>query len=436
MTFEVNFEDLAKQFNVDVERATDRGTKLISEINKLFPDSADEVKSNLFYASIGNQLFSSDFKTPLEYAKAKATEYKGIILSMGSTEDENRFEVMKCRNKFRENSMVAIQEKYMARVTSSVEREENLVDVVTEDYAYVKETKTIWMRNLDTEEWEDTKYEPYVTDGITAFEVPLWHKKETNSKEPNPFYGKPILPKYEKRAFFWMDDSFYVAKGDIGIEHTITDKEGNKKKVGVVPELGVECSVWGKKTAVANQSYKGVVSVWKEAYKAGAKVAQEKLWEIAEKLSEIEYTAKDKATGKEVTKSLYVDIGDVQDLPNYGYFVSHGTVTKAEVTSGKDDDGREWFRAVVQINDDGFPRGITLTSYYVPLCDVVEEINEGDEVVIIGERGSKKTDDKDENGKTIYRPKNTLCGIIKNPQVNDMSDALAKLKAAMKENKE
>ena len=438
MSFEIDFQKVATSFNVDIEKATNTSKDLIGEIDRLFPDSKEDFKVNIFWGSIESRLFSSNFMSAIDYAKSKATKFDGVVLSAGVTQDANRFEYPKCYAKFKENSAEAIQEHYIARIKMAVDKEEELKEILSDEYAYVRATKTMWKQNLENGEWSDTGYviEQYDEKSKeSAVNIPLFHKAKKDNGDPNPLYGLPIPKKYEKSMFFWMDNELFIVKGGVGIEHTVKDKDGKDKTVGILPDLGTKCSVWGKKTAVPNQPYKGTINVWKDAYEtikndSGNDVAlsAKELWDIAEKLSDIKYIKKDKKAKTEKETALYVDISDVNDMPNYGFFVTHGEIVRAEVVG-------DYGKMIVQIKDDNNPKGITLSSYYKPLLDIVEDLVPGNEVVVIGERSSRKTDDKGPDGKFIYKPKNVLCGIFKNPEsTNDLGDAIAKLKAAMAEN--
>lgn len=445
MSFEIDFQKVADSFStdshkVDLEKATNTSKELIGEIDRLFPDSKEDFKVNIFWGSIESRLFSSNFMSSLDYAKSKATQYDGVVLSVGVTQDANRFEYPKCYAKFKDNSAEAIQEHYIARIKMAVDKEEELKEILSDEYAYLRATKTVWRQNLENGEWSDTGYvikEYDEKSKESPVNVPLFHKEKKDNGDPNPLYGLPIPRKPEAPIFYWMDNELYIAKGGIGIEHKVKDKDGNEKTVGILPEIGIKCSVWGKKTAVPNQPYKGTINVWKDAYetikddnKKDIALSPKELWEIAEKLSDIKYIKKDKKAKTETETALYVDIGDVNDMPNYGFFVTHGDIVKAEVVG-------DYNKMIVQIKDDNNPRGITLSTYYKPLLDIVEDLVPGNEVVVIGERSSRKTEDKDKNGKFIYKPKNVLCGIFKNPEsTNDLGDAIAKLKAAMAENAE
>ncbi len=423
MTWKVDFEKLAEEFNVTVDRMTEAGTKVVEAIESIkeFAEKDDGWKDDFFRKSIRGQLYQKRL-SGLAYAKENGTEFKGVVLSIGESEDANRFERTKCYKEFTNDAVNAIKKRYMARVKVAVEKPEELKELTSEEVAYVKSTGTMWrfFSEID-EEWKDTRHK--LTWNEEPINVPLFHEPtKKGSDVPNPLYGMPVQMKMEKKMFFWMDDALWIAKGDMGIMHKVTDKDGNVKYVGTMPEIGATCSFWGRKYAgIKNQAHVGNITVIKEGYEAGEKVSDKDLWTLAEKLSEIQYKGKNKDTKEEFDASLYVELSDVNDLPNYGFFVTHGTVGSADVNTYNGKNG-EFKKITVNVFDDSTPRGINLSTFYEPMANLVNVINEGDEVVVIGERGSYKSDETDDNGKPIWKPMNILAGIYKNPTDNTSAD--------------
>lgn len=427
----IDFEKYAEKFGVTVERMTEKGTELLKKIESIeeFAKKDDDYKLDLFDKAIGGQIFSNSFKSGLEYAKENGKEYEGIVLGMGIGQDENRFEIKKCRDEYKVSSIEAIKKRYMARVRIYVDTPEELVDMESEEYVFVKSTGTLWRCiEVDDDKWIDTKYKDKRFEEGDPVEIPLWHAKtKKDSDEPNPMYGMPIKKRYEKRAFFWMDDQLWLAKGDIGITHKVFDKEGNDtgKVTGVMPVIGSSCSFWGRKYGgIKNQAYVGTINVMREGYEPGTAVDEKKLWELAGKLSEITYKKKDKKTGEETNETLYRDLCDIEDMPNYGYFVTHGTIRRAELTG-------DYNRILLTVFDDDCPKGVNLSVNYEPMIPTIEGLSEGDEVVVVGERSSYKSKDVDADGRSIWKPQNVLMGVFKNP-TNTMSDDIAKLHEMLK----
>lgn len=238
--------------------------------------------------------------------------------------------------------------------------------------------------------------------------VPLDNKREFDNGDPNPNYGNPIEFKGAREMISMVDGDIYLCRGDIGIDHKNWET-GEITKASVYPAIGMKSTVWGGKTAVKDKPYKAVIKVWKGAYEDDGS-PYKNTWDLAEKLCKSDY---------------YVPLEEVNELPSYGIYVTRGYV-KGEVTPN--DKGKVY----VAINNENDARGIRLSTSYEPIVATTKGLSDGDEVIIIGERGSFKSDETNAEGKPVYKAYNMLMGAFKSSESSAYSDAIKKLNDKLK----
>jgi hypothetical protein len=412
----VDYELIATRNKKTVEEVKPIVDEFLQEIMGYFPGEDEEFYTTIVYNEIDKKFYTPAEKvSSLDYAKQKSTEHNVIILGVSGVDDANADKKRSIRNKY---SRYVNKERY---------------GKVNPDYNLEKAAAMIEAGQIEVIKGSDGKETWHVLDD----------KKTFGSKGENPNYGKP-LEYIRERELYGVDADGKVIKlhGAIGLDETVVDKKTGKKtttKAPVYPDIGVKCSVWGTRSEV-NPSYPkfydSVIKVWKDAYEdstnsddPGYQGKVTGLFELAEKLHEQFYISvyggKDENGNTIYTKKSPVEISDVAGMssihPN-NFFVVRGYIGRVDSAP----DGKSPYITVKSEVGDF----IKLSTSYEPVVAVLDDLGEGDEVIVLGEKKSFKTDAGD------YKDYNSLMGVFKNNKVNKVSEAQKRYHELMKKQQE
>lgn len=228
--------------------------------------------------------------------------------------------------------------------------------------------------------------------------IPMDNKRTFDNGEANPNFGKPIAYKRSVDMIVSMDGDIYLARGDVDGVH-----------------VGYKTTFYGGVTMTSKDKpmpYKGVIKVWKNAVEEDG--AYPNTWKVAEKLADTDY---------------FKELHEVRELPSWGMFATKGYVQRIDVQDVNAKDGSTYKKGAVFVSGSDDLKGIKFSTSYGPTVEYLNDaskVDEGDEVIVLGERQSFKND------KGEYIPYNVLIGIIKNDSgSNKFADALKKMNKAM-----
>lgn len=349
-----NYQEFAEKFKSDVETVKEAITVLDKEIRALMPKESEEVYEFLVKQEIGSRLVKS---SPLDFAKENADEFNGVILAVSKVRDLNDYPKRQAWKLLRENEALAISSGKIR-----LEKDDN---------------------------------------GVTR-KIPIDMEPNLKDGSPNPNYKQPIPYKRAREMFMIMNNTNDL----VFVRMDIDDAK-----------IGQKSTIYGKKSAVQGKPYKSVVRGWHGAYEEGG--AYNNTWQLAEQLYDTFYSESKLKTadGKEsVIKHQKVTLGEVPNLPSYGYYVLRGYVDSVSAN----DDGTKNYLTIS--DDDG--NKVRSSTNYVPVMSDIDNLASGDEVIIVIERNSFKNDEGQ------YVPYNVLMGVIKNNAGNTYSDAMKRLRAS------
>ncbi len=137
------------------------------------------------------------------------------------------------------------------------------------------------------------------------------------------------------------------------------------------------------------------------------------------------YGGKDENDNNIYTNKSPVEISDIAGMssihPN-NFFVVRGYIGRVDSAP----DGKSPYITVKSEMGDF----IKLSTSYEPVVAVLDDLGEGDEVIVLGEKKSFKTDAGD------YKNYNALMGVFKNNKTTKTSDALKRYNELMKKQQE
>lgn len=416
----LDYTNIAAEYKIDdIEKVKEKCEMVFNEALSLFPDNTVKQLKNIVLGSIGYRLYEK--KDPVTYAKETgANENKCVVLATSSIHDKHGITKRMIWKDYKENPTETEAKGKMAVVRMAVDKLSDL-DGVDERYAYVKKSGNTYNLHRKSEDgWIDTGYKnDYVCiDGKYTVSperprlIPVESRERFSSNDVNPEYGKP-LPFVPERDFIAVNvesGDIWLAHGDIGNGKTVN---GVRKEPEAYVNMCHDVSIFGTNTPVQGKPYSGKISAIRNAVEnrepfTSATVNGEKitLWNCAELLLDTDWA---------------VEVDDIEDL-RYGYFVVKGTVGKIDCKDTS---------VYLNVRGDDDARGVRLSSWYKTVVAAASDIAEGDEVIVIGEKISKEVkDQRDENGKKIYKIVNELIGIVANP-ANDFSAQLAMMRNAM-----
>lgn len=287
---------------------------------------------------------------PLQFAKENADEFNGIIIAISNPRDLNDYQKRQSWKAFNDNPKSG---------TVRLEKDDNGV-----------ERKIA----LDMEE--------KLRDG-----------------SPNPNYGKPIPYKRARELFVVLDNGeFALVRMDVD-----------------TAKIGQKSTIYGKKSAATGKPYKSVIRGWHGGYEEAG--VYNNTWTLAEKLYDtytVETKGKDADGNYATKKHNKVSLGEVGNLPSYGYYMLRGYVD----TTKDSEDGTKIY---LTISDDAGNK-VKSSCKYAPVMLDVDDLAGGDEVIITIERRSFRNDSGD------YVAYNTLMGVVKNSAKSPYSDAMKRLR--------
>lgn len=374
-----DYAALAAKFKSDEETVKNVIEKLEAEFRADLPGESDKTYKHFVMHDLGKNLSSGN---PLDFAKEKADQFDGIVLAVSRAKDLNDYPKRLAWKAYAEDANLAI------------------------------ESGKIRIEKLE--------------DG-TVKKIPLESERTLPNGEANPKFGQPIEYRRAREMFMILTESRLHLKDPNNEGSTITKVvPGNSEIVLVRADLdgvkiGQKSTIYGKKTdGIKNKPYISTIRGWKDGYEENG--AYGNVWALADKFYETFFTEtrKKMEDGSSVVENIKkMTLDQVANLPSFGYYTTRGDVQ----TITKSDDGAKVF---LTINDTDGNR-VRLSTNYEPLIEAVDELSVGDDVIVVGERSSFKSDDGN------WANYNILMGAFKNPGENEFADAYKRLQEKRKQ---
>ena len=410
----IDYKKIADRNGKTIEEVTPVVDEFYNQLKEYFPDEDNDFYKTVLYNEIDKKFYTpAEKKSSLDYAKDKASKFDVVLFSVSNVFDANGGKKQAVRRRYR---------KFANKTLSNGES--------NPDYSPAKAKEMIDNGEIAVVKNADGSETWHVLDNQKTF------GKDGNE---NPKYGQP-LAYIKEREFYGIDlkdGNFYKLHGNVGVDLYTKNDDGSStlEKASSYPDIGVKCAVWGSKTL--NQPdklypYDGVIKVWKDGYE-DASISDDKsytesvpqLWDMLVSFHEQffinKYDGVDENGSKKYSIKTSVSIPDVIEMPSFGLFVTRGFVGDIIPPS----DGSNSTKIIIK-NEVG--DRIKLSTSYENLVSKIDNLAVGDEVIVIGERKSFKSQDG-------YKPYNALYGIHKNPvQTSSISETMKKYQQFMASN--
>ena len=360
MTATYNFEALAEKFKTDAATIQATIEKMEAEFRADIPGESDEMYKHFVMHDLGKSLSGGDMK-------AKADEFNGVIVAVSRAKDLNDYPKRLAWKAYAENAKDAVKS--------------GLIEEVKDE------------------------------SGKVVKKIPLETRETLQNGDPNPNFGKPIEYKRAREMIMMLVGNQKIDGVEVPGNGEIVLVRANLDNVSI----GCKSTIYGKKSAASNKPYTSVVRGWSDFYDENGTYSNS--WSVASKIYEnyyFESRVKDDLGNVTATKIKKLTIDQIASLPSFGIFVTKGNVQTIKTS----EDGTKVY---LSINDDD-GNAVRASTSYEPLMNTVEDLCEGDEVILIAERSSFKDEKEDK-----WINYNILMGAIKNPAENDLADGLKRL---------
>ena len=376
-----DYEALAQKFKSDAATVQATIEKMEAELRADMPGESDKMYRHFVMHDLGKNMSSG---SSMDFMKDKGDQFDGIVLAVSRAKDLNDYPKRLAWKAYAEDANLAI--------SSGKIRIEKLADG-------------------------------------TVKKIPLESERTLKDGSPNPKFGQPIEYRRAREILMiLMESRLHVKDPSDDSKTIIKTVPGNGELVLVRADvdnvnIGQQSTFIGSMTSnVKGKPYTSVIRGWKDGYEESG--AYGNTWALADKLYETYFTeirkkdAAGVATSENVKK---LTLEQINALPSFGYFVTRGSVQGIT----KSDDGTKVY---LSINDDDANRVRASTSYE-PLIAVVDELSEHDDVIVIGERASFKTEEGE------WATYNILMGVVKNASGSEYADAYKRYAEIRKQKK-